>query len=71
MPKYSSAAEETIERMHNLILENLENGSHRPIFIDSIGDGRGVATKLIDDLPWIEFTRLEGTPLTICRLSQH
>jgi len=68
MQKYESEAEKTIRIIRNLQLQNLELGLNKPIYIDSMGDGRGVATKLMDDLPWIELTRLEATPLTICRL---
>lgn len=70
MQRYLSDVEETIRIIRNLQLNNLELGLNKPIFIDSFGNGRGVALKLIDDHPWTELTRLEDTPLTICRLLQ-
>ena len=70
MQKSKNAHEETVRIMQNLLLQNLEFGLNKPIFIDCLGDGRSVATKLIDDHPLIELTRLEATRLKICRLSQ-
>ena len=70
MQKSKNAHEEMVDATVNLLLQNLELSSKPPIYIDCMGDGRGVATKLIDDLPLIELTRLEGTRLTISRLLQ-
>jgi len=70
MQRYESAQKEMADRMLNLLLENLRLSQHKSIFVDSMSDGRSVVTKLIDDHPLTELTRLEGTRLTTCRLSQ-
>lgn len=71
MQKSENAQKETVDRMMNTLCENLEFGSHQPIFSTSLSSGKPMLLWETNAQVLTELTLLMDIDLKICKLSLH
>jgi hypothetical protein len=71
MQKSENAQKETIDRMMNTLLENLEFGSNQPIFTTSLENGKPMLLWEKNAQVLTELTLLMDIDLKICKLLLH